>query len=132
MTRRFAWVAVLSLALIAPLRLQAAVGQDAASVDGDWNVQMETPQGTMDVTMTLQTKEDHLEGTLHGPQGDAPLLGSLDGKALKFQLNVDTPQGAFTIDFTGDVDGDTIANGSANLGDFGTMAWTAKRAPKAQ
>jgi autotransporter translocation and assembly factor TamB len=130
MTRRLTWTLVVALAAVTPLSLGAVPIQDSASVDGDWSMQMETPQGNMDVSMTLETKDGKLAGTLHGPQGDAPLTGSLDGKALKLELSVDTPQGQMTIDFTGDVDGDTISNGSANLGDFGTMAWSAKRTPK--
>ncbi len=131
MARHLAWSLAVALAIAAPTAARAAAAvQDSASVDGDWNMQMETPQGNMDVTMTLETRDGQLTGTLHGPQGDAPLTGSLEGKALKLELSVDTPQGQFMIDFTGDVDGDSIANGQASLGDFGTMNWSAKRAPK--
>ncbi len=130
MRRMFAPVLVLAMALAAPPVLRAAVAQDSASVVGDWNMTMETPQGSMDMGMTLDVKDGQLNGTLHGPQGDAPLTGSVEGKELKMELNVDTPQGALTIDFTGEVDGDAITKGSADLGGMGTMAWSAKRAPK--
>ncbi len=113
---------VLGLAVAAPLHAQAG------PADGNWTVTMETPQGSMNAMMDLATKDGQLSGTLHSDQGDAPLTGTLSGKALKLTLNVDTPQGALSIEFTGDVDGDTISNGQANLGDLGSMAWTAKRA----
>ena len=118
----FAVAVGLAVAAPAPIHAQAA------GADGNWTVTMETPQGNMEAMMDLATKDGQLSGTLHSDQGDAPLTGTLTGKALKLTLNVDTPQGALSIEFTGDVDGDTISNGQANLGDFGTMAWSAKRA----
>jgi hypothetical protein len=120
--------ATVALALGFAVAAPAPTRAQANAADGTWNITMETPQGNMDATMDLATKDGQLAGTLHSQQGDAPLTGTLAGKALKLTLNVDTPQGALSIEFTGDVDGDTISNGQANLGDFGTMAWSAKRA----
>lgn len=126
LTRRF--TPLLALAFALAVAVPAIIHAQSGAADGTWNMKMDTPQGPMDVTMDLATKDGQLSGTLHGPQGDAPLTGSLDGKALKLQLSVDTPQGSMTIDFTGDLDGDTISNGQMNLGDFGSMAWSATRA----
>jgi hypothetical protein len=119
--------ATFALALGLAVSAPAPIHAQANAADGTWTMTMETPQGNMDAQMDLATKDGQLSGVLHSPQGDAPLTGSLSGTALKLTLNVDTPQGAMSIEFTGDVDGDTISNGQANLGDFGTMAWSAKR-----
>jgi hypothetical protein len=131
MKRAFAPILVLAMALATPSALRAAVAQDSSSaVTGDWNMTLETPQGTMDMGMSLEVKQGKLTGTLHGTQGDVPLAGTVDGKTLRMELNADTPQGSMTIDFTGEIDGDKITNGSADLGGMGTMTWSATRAPK--
>ena len=38
-----------------------------------------------------------------------------------------TPQGTIPIVMTGDIEGDTISNGKAELTGMGTMEWTAKK-----
>ena len=54
--------------------------------------------------------------------------GSIDGKALKLTVEAQTPQGAMTVIMTGDIDGDAILNGKAEIAGMGQMQWTAKRA----
>jgi len=54
--------------------------------------------------------------------------GTIDGKALKLTVEAQTPQGAMTVIMTGDIDGDAILNGKAEIAGMGQMQWTAKRA----
>jgi len=59
--------------------------------------------------------------------GEAPVTGSVEGKAVKMTMVAQTPQGEMTVVMTGDLDGDAIVNGKADVSGMGQMEWTAKR-----
>ena len=42
-------------------------------------------------------------------------------------MTAQTPQGPMTVVMTGDLDGDAIVNGKADVSGMGQMEWTAKR-----
>ena len=42
-------------------------------------------------------------------------------------MTAKTPQGDLNVSLTGDVDGDSIVNGKAEVTGMGQMAWSAKR-----
>jgi len=46
---------------------------------------------------------------------------------MKVTFNAQTPQGAMTVVLTGDLDGDSVVNGKAEVAGMGQMEWTAKR-----
>ena len=60
--------------------------------------------------------------------GEVPVTGTITGNAVKIEMTAQTPQGAMTVVMTGDVDGDSIVNGKAEIAGMGQMEWTAKRA----
>jgi hypothetical protein len=51
----------------------------------------------------------------------------VDGKAVKITMVAQTPQGEMTVVMTGDLDGDAIVNGKADVSGMGQMEWSAKR-----
>jgi len=53
--------------------------------------------------------------------------GTAEGKALKLTLVAQTPNGEMTVTMTGDLEGDNIVNGKAEVAGLGEMEWTAKR-----
>ena len=85
----------------------------------------ETPRGTMTQTLTLQQDGSTLKGTLKGQRGEAPVTGSVTGNKITFTVTRDTPNGSFTIEYSGTVDGDSIT-GTSHSERFDGK-WTAKR-----
>jgi len=55
------------------------------------------------------------------------IAGTAEGKALKLTMVAQTPQGDMTVVLTGDLDGDNIVNGKAEVAGLGQMEWSAKR-----
>ena len=58
--------------------------------------------------------------------GEAPITGTIAGKSIKLKMNATTPQGDMTVDMTGDIDGDSIVNGKAEVMGM-QLDWTAKK-----
>jgi hypothetical protein len=99
----------------------------AASVGDKWDVTFKTPNGDLQAVVTVRAAAGKVEGTISSQMGEAPFTGTLEGKALKVSFNFETPQGTLPVVMTGDVEGDTIPNGKAEITGMGTMEWTAKK-----
>lgn len=96
------------------------------SVDGTWNMTMNTPMGAQQGTLTLKSNAGSLEGTLAGPQGTIDIEdGKIDGNALSWSINA--VQMGMKIGFSATLDGDKIA-GEADLGAFGKASFEGTRA----
>jgi hypothetical protein len=95
---------------------------------GKWDVTLMTPGGEFPATATLTDTAGKISGTFGSQMGEVAVNGTLEGKALKMTMVAQTPQGELTVVMTGEVDGDTIVNGQAEIAGMGTMAWSAKRA----
>jgi hypothetical protein len=96
------------------------------SAAGKWDVTFKTPQGDMPGTATFAVEGDKVTGTFGSQMGEAPLTGTLSGKSLKLKLQAQTPQGEMQVDMTGDLDGDSIVNGKAEVMGM-QLDWVAKR-----
>jgi hypothetical protein len=99
----------------------------AAGVGGTWIVTIVTPGGEFPATAMLVDDAGKLTGTFGSQMGEVPVTGTLEGNALKLSMIAKTPQGDLNVLMTGDVDGDSIVNGKADVTGMGQMAWTAKR-----
>jgi len=100
----------------------------AGDAAGKWAITLKTSGGVFPSSATLTQDGDKLSGTFTGPAGDVPVTGTSSGKSLTLSFKVDTPQGVLSLTLTGDVDGDTIANGKADFGAMGPGEWIATRA----
>jgi len=107
----------------APITPSAAAG----GLAGKWDVTLKTPGGDFPASATLSEEAGKVSGTFGSPMGEVPVSGTVEGHAFKITMTAQTPQGAMTVVMTGDVDGDTIANGKADVAGMGQMEWTAKR-----
>lgn len=121
---------VVLLALVA-LTAIPAFAQDAAKdqkvdVTGTWELTVDTPQGQMIITATYKQDGETLTGTHVSEMGESPLKGTVKGVEIVYTIVFEGPQGSFSIVHTGKVDGDTIT-GSADLGEMGSITFTAKR-----
>jgi hypothetical protein len=94
---------------------------------GKWDVMMKTPAGDMPANATLSDDNGKLSGTFGSQLGEVPISGTAEGKMLKLTLVAQTPQGEMTVIMTGDLDGDNIVNGKAEVSGLGQMEWSAKR-----
>ena len=105
----------------------AAATTTAGGITGKWDVTLKTPGGDFPATANLAEDGGKLTGTLGSQMGEAPVTGTIEGKVLKLTLVAKTPQGDMTVDMSGEIDGDSIVNGKAEIAGMGQMEWTAKR-----
>jgi polyisoprenoid-binding protein YceI len=94
---------------------------------GKWDVMLKTPAGDMPANATLSVDNGKLSGTFGSQLGEVPVSGTADGKMLMLTIVAQTPQGEMTVTMTGDLDGDNIVNGKAEVAGLGQMEWSAKR-----
>jgi hypothetical protein len=97
------------------------------AVDGTYNLTMQTPMGNREVKLDLKSAGSDLSGNFSGPQGEAPLTGTVDGDAVNFNLTFTGAMGPMELKFEGKQDGDNIA-GTVQFGAFGSGPFTATRA----
>ncbi|SRR5258705_4251934 len=105
-----------------------AAASSTAGAGGKWDVTLITPGGEFPATATLTDAAGKLTGTFGSQLGEVPVSGTIEGKAIKMTMVAQTPQGEMTVVLTGEVDGDAIVNGQAEIAGMGTMVWSAKRA----
>ena len=98
------------------------------SVDGTWELTLDTPMGAQKATLTLASEGDSLTGKLTGgPAGALEIEhGKIDGNDISYKFNITSPM-AIEVEVTATVDGDSIS-GSAKLGAFGNAKLTGNRA----
>jgi hypothetical protein len=94
---------------------------------GKWDVMLKTPAGDMPANATLTDDNGKLSGTFGSQLGEVPVAGTVEGNALKLTMTAQTPQGDLNVVMTGDLDGDNIVNGKAEVSGLGSMEWSAKR-----
>jgi hypothetical protein len=97
---------------------------------GQWDITIKTPGGDRPATATLTEDNGKLTGTLASDVGEVPITGTIEGKAVKLAFTAVTPNGNLPITMTGDVEGDSIVNGKAEIGPMGIMEFVAKRKPQ--
>lgn len=129
---RFALVlAVLSAVIVgasstAAAQAVAAAKADASKIDGKWTMNVQTPQGAMDVAMDIKSEGKKISGTITGPQGDAPFEGEYADGKIAFGISIESPEGAMAIGFAGAMKDDGTLAGTLT-GPFGEAPWTAAR-----
>jgi hypothetical protein len=113
----------------APAPAAAAAPASPGSAAGEWDVTFKTPNGDFPASAKLAEDGGKLTGTITSQLGEAPVTGTIDGKTFKLEFTAVTPQGSMPVTLTGDIDGDAVSNGKAEITGMGTMEWTAKRKP---
>jgi hypothetical protein len=105
-----------------------SASMSGGSAAGKWDIMLKTPQGDFPATATIAVDAGKMSGTFGSQIGEVPLTGTVEGKMLKFSMTAQTPQGDMNVALTGELDGDSIINGKADISGLGQMEWTAKRA----
>ena len=111
---------------LAAAQAVAAAKADTSKVDGKWSMNVQTPQGAMDVALDLKSEGKKITGTISSPQGDAPLEGEYADGKISFAISIESPEGAMAIGFAGAMKDDGTMAGTLT-GPFGEAPWTAAR-----
>ncbi len=97
------------------------------NVAGDWEVTINSPQGSNSAIASLKQDGDKVSGVLKNPMGELPFEGvTVTGDELKFTFTVNFQGTPLPITLTGKVKGNTI-DGKADFGGMAEGDWTAKR-----
>ncbi len=114
---------VLSVVLALPLSLMA----QQVSVDGEWELVIQTRNGDVTWKVVFTREGESLTVAMTGPRGgEAKGTGTLKEKTIAWTVKVATPRGELEMAYKGVVEGDTMS-GEVRRGNIGTAAWTAKR-----
>ena len=97
------------------------------SVDGTWNIEMDTPLGTRPAVLTLKADGTTLTGTMGGDEGTTDIYdGTANGDNLSWKTDITQPM-PLTLEFSAAIDGDALT-GSVVLGMFGNASVKGTRA----
>jgi D-glucosaminate-6-phosphate ammonia-lyase len=118
------FVALLTVALVLTAPAAAA---DTANVAGEWNLTVETPNGTGTPTVIFKQDGENLTGTYKGRYGESALKGTVKGNEIKFSVTINAGGQELEIEYSGTVEGSSM-KGKAKFGDMGEGAFTGKKA----
>ena len=97
------------------------------TVDGTYKIEIDTPMGKQEATLTLKTEGAKLSGTTDSMLGKADFSGgTVTGDTFAFSMEISSPMGSMKLDYTGQVSGDDVS-GSIKAGDFGSSPFSGKR-----
>ena len=97
-------------------------------VTGRWEMTINTDQGALPGTLTLQQDGEALSGSLISDQGTLEFDGgTVSENKIEWVVEVDAGGQFIEISMNGVVDGDMIS-GTMDFGGYGGGDWTAKRA----
>ena len=120
---RFVLPALLVFALSAPAFAQT-------SVAGDWDITIDSPQGSRTVAMSLKQDGEKLDGLFKSQMGELPLAGTLTGSDLKLTFTLNMGGTPLDVVMTGKVEGEGFG-GKADFGGMAEGTFSAKRAAAA-
>jgi len=110
--------------LLTLLPLAAAQKVDPS---GDWDVTLNTPQGTYNFKASFKQAGEKLSCVLRNQAGELPCEAIVTGNTIKVSYKVSFQGSDMPITMTGNIDGSTI-KGDADFGGMAQGDWTAKLA----
>ena len=113
-----------SLAFLLLLPLFAAAQADPT---GEWEVTLNTPQGTRNFTAAFKQTGDKLSCLLKSQAGEMPCEVSITGNQIKIAFKVSFQGNDLAITMTGSLEGGAL-KGDADFGGLAQGDWSAKRA----
>jgi hypothetical protein len=97
------------------------------SIDGKWNVVVNSPMGAQKSELNLKADGATLTGTGSGQGGSQDIAdGKVDGNNVSWKVSITSPF-PMTLEFAGTVDGNKMG-GNVKAGNFGSFPWTGERA----
>jgi hypothetical protein len=96
-------------------------------INGKWKGQMQSPNGTMDLTFNFKVSGDSLTGTVESQMGELPISnGKINGKTFSFDVNA----GEMTMNHQCTVMSDSISMKMPGMPGGEDMAIILKRVPE--
>lgn len=96
------------------------------SIDGNWEVKMNTPMGEQKGTLTLKVDGNSLSGKVDTAMGSEEFKdGTVSGNELEWSIDISKPM-PMTLNFKATVDGDSMT-GNVGLGMFGSAPLSGQR-----
>jgi hypothetical protein len=129
MDKLLARIAAATVVLVTGMFLMAepSWAVETVNVAGEWNITVESPNGTGTPSVVFKQDGETLTGTYKGRFGETPLKGTIKGNAIKFTTTI-SPQGQdLEITYTGTVDGNSM-KGTATFGAMGDGSFSGKKA----
>lgn len=97
------------------------------AVDGTYIIEIDTPMGKQESTLTLKTDGAALSGTLASSLGNTDFSGGTVGSdKVSWSIEMNSPMGNIKLDFKGKLTGENIS-GEVKAGDFGTSPFKGKK-----
>ena len=81
------------------------------SVEGQWNVTMDTPLGKQQFNLTFKQAAGVWSGTMAGGRTGTSELSAVkvEGDSVSFETNVNSPMGSVKLSMSGNVSGDALS-----------------------
>jgi hypothetical protein len=105
----------------------AKPAEKPTTIAGKWNGSVDAGNGPMGFVIEFKLDGKKVTGSLTGDYGTSAIDGEFADNKLTFTITVDTPNGAFTVVFTGTLKDDALT-GTADLGQMGSFPFKAERA----
>ncbi|MGE0828972.1 MAG: hypothetical protein AB7O04_06430 [Hyphomonadaceae bacterium] len=96
------------------------------ALDGDWNIEINSPMGVQKGTVTLKAEGGKLSGVQRGATGELPVDGKAEGDRATWSADVKTPF-PMTLEFDVTANGDALT-GTVKAGSFGSFPVKGSRA----
>jgi D-glucosaminate-6-phosphate ammonia-lyase len=97
-----------------------------AKVAGQWDVDIDYPLAPARHTVFIEQSGDELSGSHHGDMTGGDIEGWVEGDSVHFSSRHRWEGAAFGFNFSGTVQGDTMA-GELDMGEYFTAKWSARR-----
>jgi hypothetical protein len=97
------------------------------TLEGDWELTIDTPQDTTKVSLSLAQAGEKLTGKLSSRMGSVPVTGTATGGALDLTAVIDFQGNNLQLGVVGKTEGEGLS-GTVKFGDFGEFPFTGKRA----
>ncbi|HLG05351.1 MAG TPA: amidohydrolase family protein, partial [Gemmatimonadales bacterium] len=112
-----------------PARTANGGGGAPAQLGGTWNLTLQSPQGPMDLTMTVNQSGTTFGGNVTSMMGTQDIAeGQVTGRTATWSMTIQFGGQGITLNYRGEVDGNQMT-GTADLGSFGSATFTAQRRP---
>jgi len=115
---------IFGVLLVLPL---ATLWAQEVNLTGSWELVSQSPRGEMKSDLEINQEGAKLTVTIKSQRGDITGEGKVEGNKVEWTITRSTPRGEFTTTYKGEIkDKDHLA-GEAEMGQFGTIQWTATR-----